>query len=340
MSELTVTTIIPTYDRADLLPRALDSAIENSRESDEIIVIDDGSTDNTREVLQPYLSRIRYIHQENRGAGAARNHAIAEATGDLIALLDSDDAWIPGKLELQRRLFQSQQQILYSFTDFTSRLADGTLVRKALQQWVKDKRPWSEIFDSRARYSDLARLPEGSEDFDVYIGDINKYAVRSGFVNTDTLVARRKEAGDALQFFEDVPLYEEQLCYARLAAKGLAAFLDIELVRHFSHPGPRLTDADALVEASTRIEISQRIWGSDPDYIAKYGDLYRQVVNENRQKRAAALISLGRTAEARKEHRKMQSVPLSHRLIGLLPGPLAKAIVAVRRSIRLGGISS
>ena len=71
MSELTITTVIPTYNRAGLLPRALKSAISNCRDTDEIIVVDDGSTDDTIAVLEPFRDRIRFIHQENRGAGAA-----------------------------------------------------------------------------------------------------------------------------------------------------------------------------------------------------------------------------------------------------------------------------
>ncbi len=334
MALLTVSTIIPTYNRAQLLLRALKSAVTNSRDDDEIIVIDDGSTDNTVEVLQPFMDRIIYIKIENSGAGAARNRAISQARGDLIALLDSDDEWMPGKLELQRRIFEARPEILYCFTDFISNTSDGRVVRRALQEWISDSRSWEHILAPGKMYSTIAELPEQYDDFMVYIGDLNPSAVKSGHVNTDTLVARRVEAGEALRFFEDVPIYEEQLCYGMLAKTGLATFLDVETVQHHSDAESRLTDTDALLESSTRIEITERIWGSDPEYLARYGDLYREVIDEYRLKKSASLISLGRTREAREEHTKMSSVPLAHRLLAALPGQLAHFILSARQRVR------
>jgi glycosyltransferase involved in cell wall biosynthesis len=334
MAKLTVSTIIPTYNRAQLLPRAVKSAVENSSHCDEIIVIDDGSTDNTAEVLQPFLDRIRYIKTENYGAGVARNRAIRQARGDLVALLDSDDEWMPNKLDLQRRLFEARPEVLYCFTDFISNTSDGRVVRQALQEWIDESRSWDQILAPGLLYSKITELPKQFDDFMVYIGDLNPSAVRSHYINTDTLVARRLESGKALRFFEDVPLYEEQLCYGMLAKTGLAAYLDIETVQHHSHAGTRLTDANALLESATRIEVTERIWGTDKGYLAKYGNLYRKVINHHRLKRSASLISLGQTKEARKEHAKMDYVPLIHRLLAALPGGMAHFLLSARSWIR------
>lgn len=96
-----ISLIIPTHDRAHILPRALDSALAQTRPADEIIVIDNGSTDGTAELIHARYPQVRYVHQANRGVSAARNHGIRAASGDWIALLDSDDAWQPRKLERQ-----------------------------------------------------------------------------------------------------------------------------------------------------------------------------------------------------------------------------------------------
>ncbi len=94
--------IIPTYNRRDLLPRALDSVLAQTRSVDEIIVIDDGSTDGTDEMLRArYGDRVRYVWQPNAGVSAARNHGLRLAQGRYLALLDSDDLWLPTKTELQ-----------------------------------------------------------------------------------------------------------------------------------------------------------------------------------------------------------------------------------------------
>jgi hypothetical protein len=95
-----ITAIIPTYNRAQLLPRAIESILNQSRPPEQVIIVDDGSTDETREVCGRYAGRIEYVRQENRGASAARNTGIARARSPWIAFLDSDDYW--DKWHLQR----------------------------------------------------------------------------------------------------------------------------------------------------------------------------------------------------------------------------------------------
>ncbi len=97
-----ISVVIPTYNRASLLPRALDSVLRQSYPAREIIVVDDGSTDETAKLLDRYGSSVIVIRQENRGVSAARNRGIEQATGEWIALLDSDDAWMPRKLRNQK----------------------------------------------------------------------------------------------------------------------------------------------------------------------------------------------------------------------------------------------
>lgn len=107
-----VSVIIPTYNRAHLIERAIQSVLNQSYQNFEIIVVDDGSTDNTKEVvkkLQKKDRRIKYIqHNNKRGGSAARNTGIREAKGKYIAFQDSDDEWLPGKLEKQIEVFKRQ----------------------------------------------------------------------------------------------------------------------------------------------------------------------------------------------------------------------------------------
>ena len=104
MSTEQVSVIIPTYDRADCVTRAIDSALAQTHADVEVIVVDDGSTDDTAALVRDTYAgepRVRYTRQENRGVSAARNRGIRLARGAYMALLDSDDAWEPFKLELQ-----------------------------------------------------------------------------------------------------------------------------------------------------------------------------------------------------------------------------------------------
>lgn len=96
-----ISVIIPVYNRKILVSRAIDSVLKQTRTADEIIVVDDGSTDGTGETLKHYGDRIRILHEQNKGVSAARNRGIEASNGDWIALLDSDDEWLPEKLLIQ-----------------------------------------------------------------------------------------------------------------------------------------------------------------------------------------------------------------------------------------------
>jgi len=100
-----VSVIIPTYNRAQYVCEAIDSVLAQTYRDLEIIVVDDGSTDNTREVLGKYDDQVRYIYRENGGPSAARNTGLGHARGEYIAFLDSDDLFLPGKLEVQLKGF-------------------------------------------------------------------------------------------------------------------------------------------------------------------------------------------------------------------------------------------
>jgi glycosyltransferase involved in cell wall biosynthesis len=109
----TVSVVIPTFNYARFLPETLDSAIEQTFTDIEIIVVDDGSTDATPEVIQPYLAdrRVRYHRGDHRGTSAARNIGIRLARAPLVAFLDSDDIWLPEKLQRQVPLFERDPQV-------------------------------------------------------------------------------------------------------------------------------------------------------------------------------------------------------------------------------------
>ena len=103
---LEVSVIIPAYNAGEFLARALDSVIAQTRSADEIIVVDDGSADDTGMVAKGYGAQVKYIYQENAGASAARNAGIKAAQHEWIAFLDGDDEWLPEKLQLQMALLQ------------------------------------------------------------------------------------------------------------------------------------------------------------------------------------------------------------------------------------------
>ncbi|MGH9423586.1 MAG: glycosyltransferase family 2 protein [Thermoanaerobaculia bacterium] len=107
----TVSVIIPNYNYGRFLREAIDSALAQTYPPLEVIVVDDGSTDETPQVLAAYGDRIRAIRQDNQGVGAARNTGIAAARGEYVAFLDSDDIWRPRKLEYEMARFAADPDL-------------------------------------------------------------------------------------------------------------------------------------------------------------------------------------------------------------------------------------
>ena len=123
-----VSVVIPTYNSAQFIVETLESVFAQTYKDYEVIVVDDGSTDNTKEVLKPYMSRIRYIYKENGGPASARNEGIKNARGEYIAFLDSDDLWLPEKLEKQVEYFEQYPDVVLVSTD-RIRLVGNRLIR-------------------------------------------------------------------------------------------------------------------------------------------------------------------------------------------------------------------
>ena len=119
-----VSVIIPAYNCAAFLPEAIESVLAKTHTDLEIFVIDDGSTDDTPAVVKPYLDRIQYVRQLNKGLPGARNTGIRASTGEFIALLDADDSWVPDKLALQMPRF-GDPQVGIVYSDFSVKYADG-----------------------------------------------------------------------------------------------------------------------------------------------------------------------------------------------------------------------
>lgn len=114
---MNVSVVIPAYNRAHTLPRALDSALAQTLPAQEVIVVDDGSQDGTEALIRQHYPQVRYLHQSNGGVSRARNRGIDAARGDWIALLDSDDSWLPTKLAAQCATLRENPKVRLCHTE-------------------------------------------------------------------------------------------------------------------------------------------------------------------------------------------------------------------------------
>jgi len=301
-----ISVVIPIYNRAKLLVRALLSVCAAISGCDEIIVVDDGSTDETAAIVTaataPWKDRVRYLPIPQSGAGRARNAGVAACRNDLIAFADSDDKWLPYRLELQRPVMENEPKLVFCFSDFGQLLPDGNVVPHWLVHWSGDTRPWERILAPGRPYAERWPLPAGlpRSDGGVRMHEGSMYAreLHANYVNVNTLLARRSVIGDALHFGEDLPTHEDWECFARIARTGDCAYLDVDTAIQCSHEGPRLTQASLLESAQARMKIIERTWAGDPEFMRSQGKDVAVVLADLRRTVLRQLIRLNRRDEA------------------------------------------
>ncbi len=200
-----VSVIIPTYNRAWCLREAVDSALAQNFRGFELIVVDDGSTDETPQALQGYGSAIRAMRQENRGVSAARNAGVAAAGADLIAFLDSDDAWLPAKLACQVEFFEQHPESLICQTE---------------ERWVKNGRRVNPARRHRKRG-----------------GVIFEPSLELCLVSPSAVMLRRELFDRVGLFDERLPACEDYDLWLRVSCRFPVALIDTPLiVKRGGHP--------------------------------------------------------------------------------------------------------
>ena len=127
-----ISVIIPAYNAATSLPRAIESVLDQTWPAREIIVVDDGSTDGTTEIAYQYAPRVRVVKQPNSGPSIARNHGVEVAQAEWIAFLDADDWYYPHRLESHARMIEKDSSLDFLVGSFDYRTLHGTLIKASL----------------------------------------------------------------------------------------------------------------------------------------------------------------------------------------------------------------
>lgn len=169
--------IIPNFNNGTTLRRAIASVLAQRHLAHEIIVVDDGSTDNSEAVAASFGDRIRYLRQTNQGVSAARNHGVAAATSDWIAFLDADDEYHPDRLLAHAEWIRDEPDVDFLLADQEARDADGNF----LNVFMERTRSGQALF---RKYPDAERIPLREEDFGLLIDD--------GFAEIRTISLRRE----------------------------------------------------------------------------------------------------------------------------------------------------
>ncbi|OQY28177.1 MAG: glycosyl transferase [Candidatus Cloacimonetes bacterium 4572_55] len=185
---ISVSVIIPTYNRVVMLQEAITSVLEQTYTDFELIVVDDGSTDETQEVLRQYADRLIYLrHDENQGVSAARNRGIRSARGEWIAFLDSDDLWRPEKLEIQIAFF--------------------------------DKTPDAHICQTEEIWVRRGKRVNPKKIHRKYSGDVFRHCLPLCIVSPSAVMIRRKLLDEVRLFDESLPACEDYDLWLRISKK-------------------------------------------------------------------------------------------------------------------------
>ncbi|MFO1402565.1 MAG: glycosyltransferase family 2 protein [Steroidobacteraceae bacterium] len=226
--------IVPTYNRAALLREALASVLAQSRTPLEILVVDDGSTDATRAVVDACGERVRYLHQSNAGVAAARNLGIAAARGEYVALLDSDDVWLGDHLEVTEAVLEAAPQAALVFTNFTE--LRGTQRRDAP---IEDKELFTVFRRWNLRLADalpparFAARQGGPPPF--HLGDAAPLLFFGNFVLCSTVCARRAALQAAGGFPAGWEFCEDWDLFLRLARRQAFAYVERPTIGYRYH---------------------------------------------------------------------------------------------------------
>jgi len=229
-----VSVIIPSYNRAYCIATTVDSVLAQTHGNLEILVIDDGSQDATRELITERYGgepRVRYIHQANAGVSAARNHGLRLATGDYLALLDSDDIWLPWKLDAQLRCLAAMPSAGMIWTDMDAIGPDGEIShRRFLTKMYSSYRRFSrdQLFHEARPLSAIdGRLAATLGDPRVFLGDIFSPMIAGNLVHTSTVLLRRERFEHVREFDVDLRYSgEDHDFHLRTCREGDVAYLD------------------------------------------------------------------------------------------------------------------
>lgn len=213
MHDPTISVVIPTYNRARFLPAAVASVRAQSYPCDEILIVDDGSSDDTAEVVAALGPGVRLIRQANAGPAAARNRGIDEARCDLVAFLDTDDRWLPGKLAAQVELFRREPALALACADMA--IEDGAGVQLVESNFVQ-----------RGLQPEFAAL-NGRP-----LPDAPRRLLELNFVNTSTVVAKRQLLVELGGFDTRLRYGEDLELWLRIAARHpIACVASVQEVR-------------------------------------------------------------------------------------------------------------
>ena len=227
-----VSIIIPTFNRSEYLPRAIGSVLKQTFKDFELIVVDDGSTDKTCQLLDSFSDpRIRYESQPNRGVSSARNRGIRNSNGTFLSFLDSDDEWMPSKLEKQLEALEDNPDYMIVHTE---------------EMWIRN--------GQRINQKNKHRK---------YGGWVFRHCLPLCVISPSSILMHRKIFSKIGLFNEGFPVCEDYELWLRLTSKYQVLFIDKPLLKKYGGHSGQLSKKYWGMDRFRVKALSERIYSGD-----------------------------------------------------------------------------
>jgi len=272
-----VSVIIPVYNRAHYIKECLESVLSQTFNDLEIIVVDDGSTDNLKEVLSSFREKIRYVYKENGGAASARNEGMKHMRGEFIAWLDSDDRWLPFKLALEVEILRKLPHIGFVHSDFCcidakDKLVSASYIKQYFHILKQYKLDFDNMFSQSATLDGLGIRPlnDVSPLTRVYWGNISNHVVLGPMFLPSSMLLRRECIEKIGIFNEKYQTSEDAEFNARISKKFHAAYLDIPTLKYRRFHADQLSGSKMEIDSNaTWLDIAIKLGKNDIPYYEK-----------------------------------------------------------------------
>ena len=277
-----VSVIIPTYNRTGYLLEAIESVLSQTYNDIEIIVVDDGSTDDTREKLKPYQDKLEYVYIENGGPARARNVGMEMARGKYISFLDSDDLYYPKKIEIQTAFLEDHADVDLVCSELSAIDDDGKVLDELhLKKYHRaaytgDDATYENIYSKSISIAKAGLDLKDWEDRRIYVGDVFDRYFDELILSTNTVMFR-KSVLDTIGFqHEPYWLFEDYEFVLRIAKYHSVAFIDAPTYKLRYHADQISTTRDKsngteilINKHLNLIEIAEKHGLHDEDYYSE-----------------------------------------------------------------------
>jgi glycosyltransferase involved in cell wall biosynthesis len=329
-----ISVVIPTYNNASYILDALNSVFAQTHPPHEVIVVDDGSTDDTRALLEPHVARIRYHHQTNQGLAVARNVGLRLATGDYLTYLDGDDYWKPDNLAVKSAVLAKFPEVGGVFSEFSIFDASGETHARGTNATFPffERTGWTfdDVFETRhdVDVPGVGKLP-------VRVGNVFAKLFQGNFILPTTMVFHRERALATGEFRTHMRTQQDYEYWLRFSRTHPFAHVDAVLACYRRH-AQQLTDFRNI----------ERILRAVEEIIDQYeGELTRAGKRAVFDRRKVELLAnfakmhirKGEPGEARRRLRDaLRRAPVQPRLYALMAASFVppQLIAAMRRATR------